>query len=54
MCCVSEFCTSHHFPCILLGSPIRTSGDFILPEENYDVVAVQNVCIQPELPAGFQ
>lgn len=53
MCCVCKFCTSHCFLCILLGSPIRTLCNFILPGENYDVAAVQNVCIQPQLTAGF-
>lgn len=54
MCCVGKFCTSHRSLCILLGSPIRTWGDFILPGENYDVVSVQNVHFQPQLTAGFQ
>lgn len=40
------------FPCILPGSPIRTSGDFILPGENYDVVAFQKVSVQPQLTAA--
>lgn len=53
MRCVGKFCPSHCFLCILLGSPIHTLGDFILPGENYDEFAIHNVCTEPQLTAGF-